>query len=119
MNTVESKSTLDVHALGQGRLDLLHALAHGGGDGDRVGALLLQDAHRLDGHPVETRYRGRVLEAVLDHPDVLEMNGGRAGVAFPSWVGGRRLALLDDELAGTCRYRAPRRETDIEIARPP
>jgi hypothetical protein len=77
---------LDLHPLGQVLGDLGDLLAHRARHHDGVRAALLEDAERLQRHPVEPRDRGHVLEAVLDERDVLEVDR-------------RLLHAADDELA--------------------
>ena len=69
---------LDVHARRQGLLDVGDRGAHRVGDRDRVGARLLEDAHRLDRRAVGPRHAGDVDEAVLDQRDVAEPDLRRA-----------------------------------------
>jgi hypothetical protein len=66
---------LDLHAVGQARLDLGDALAHPRSDRDCVRAALLEDAERLERRAVEIGRAVPVLEAVFDRGDVLERDG--------------------------------------------
>ena len=87
---------LDLHALGQAALDLGDLVADRLGDGDGVGAALLQDAERLERLAVELRQGGDVGEAVLDERDVLEVDR-------------RVVDLAHDQLLERVEIDAPRR----------
>jgi hypothetical protein len=76
---------VDPHALRERLVDLVDLVAHAFGDGDGIRASLLEDPHRLQGHAVEAGDVRRVLEAVFDERDVLEVDR-------------RRLRLPDDDL---------------------
>ena len=76
MKPVVSKSTSTFMPGRQRLLDLGARGAHRLGDGDGVGAALLQDADRLHRRAVRARDAGDVLEAVLDERDVVEARRG-------------------------------------------